>query len=87
MTSPESMTKALAGLRVIDLTNLLPGPFATMTLADFGADVIKVERPGSGDPGRQTEPLANGISVRHAMVNRNKRSIVIERLLWLSMVK
>ncbi|MCC7103845.1 MAG: CoA transferase [Chloroflexi bacterium] len=68
---------ALAGLRVLDLTSLLPGPLATMILADFGADVIKVERPGMGDPSRTTQPLVDGISPRHAMLNRNKRAVTL----------
>jgi len=68
----------LAGIRVIDLTNLLPGPYATMILGDFGADVIKVERPPTGDPGRASRPTIDGISTRHMMVNRNKRSIALD---------
>ena len=44
----------LAGLRVIDLSSFLPGPCLTMTLADHGAEVIKIEQPGEGDPGRHT---------------------------------
>jgi crotonobetainyl-CoA:carnitine CoA-transferase CaiB-like acyl-CoA transferase len=71
-------TSALAGIRVIDLTNLLPGPYATMILGDFGADVIKVERPSVGDPGRSTRPVVDGESMRHQMLNRNKRSIVLD---------
>jgi len=67
---------ALTGIRVVDLTELLPGPFCTMLLADYGAEVIKVERPG-GDPARHTEPLVNGVSMRFAFVNRNKRSVVL----------
>ncbi|MGC9962741.1 MAG: CaiB/BaiF CoA-transferase family protein [Acidimicrobiales bacterium] len=67
----------LSGTRVIDLTNLLPGPYATMILADFGADVIKVERPPAGDPGRASQPLLEGVSTRHRMINRNKRSIAL----------
>jgi crotonobetainyl-CoA:carnitine CoA-transferase CaiB-like acyl-CoA transferase len=65
-------------VRVVDLTNLLPGPYATMILGDFGADIIKVERPGGGDPGRVSEPLLGGESARHRTVNRNKRSIVLD---------
>lgn len=63
---------------VLDLSNLLPGPYATMLLSDFGADVIKVERPGTGDPGRTTEPTLDGVSTRHDHLNRNKRSIALD---------
>lgn len=69
---------ALAGIRVIDLTQNLPGPYATMILGDFGADVIKVERPPSGDPGRVSRPVRAGIATRHELINRNKRSVVLD---------
>lgn len=71
-------TSALAGIRVVDLTNLLPGPYATMILGDFGAEVIKIERPFVGDPGRSTQPVVDGESTRHRMLNRNKRSIALD---------
>ena len=75
MTSAEG---PLDGVRVLDLTQLLPGPYATMMLADMGADVIKVERPGSGEAGRQTAPFVDGVSTRHLILNRNKRSIELD---------
>ncbi|MER7003266.1 CoA transferase [Dactylosporangium sp. NPDC000555] len=64
----------LAGVRVLDLTTYLPGPYATLLLADLGADVIHVERPG-GEPGRHIEPRVGDDSALHAWVGRNKRSI------------
>lgn len=68
---------ALEGLKVLDLTRLLPGPYATMYLADFGADVIKIEQPGEGDYARTFQPQKNNISYRFLMVNRNKKSITL----------
>lgn len=67
----------LKGMRVLDLSRLLPGPYCTMLLADLGADVIKVEDPGTGDYGRFTEPLVNGVSVVFELLNRGKRSIAL----------
>ncbi|MDX2157635.1 MAG: CoA transferase [Hyphomicrobiaceae bacterium] len=67
----------LAGIRVVDLTRVLSGPFSTMLLADMGADVIKVETP-QGDPVRQQGDLGQGMSWYFASFNRNKRSIVLD---------
>src|SRR3989475_8805873 len=67
----------LHGIRVLDLTRLLPGAFCTMLLADMGADVIKVEEPGSGDYMRWTPPLVDGQSALFNALNRNKRSATI----------
>jgi alpha-methylacyl-CoA racemase len=67
----------LTGVRALDLTRLLPGPFCTMLLADMGADVIKVEEPGGGDYLRWTPPLAGGQSALYNAINRNKRSITL----------
>ena len=67
----------LTGVRVLDLTRLLPGPFCTMLLADMGADVVKVEEPGGGDYLRWTPPLAGGQSALFNAINRNKRSITL----------
>ena len=77
------MTQPLAGLRILDLTRLLPGPAATMHLADFGADVIKVEDTGAGDYMRSFPPTvrsAEGREVNAAFeaINRGKRSIRID---------
>jgi CoA:oxalate CoA-transferase len=68
----------LAGLRILDLTWVLSGPFATMTLGDLGADVIKLERPPYGDVSRTTGPLVDGESGYFFSVNRGKRSISID---------
>ena len=67
----------LTGIRVLDLTRLLPGPFCTMLLADMGADVVKVEEPGTGDYMRWTPPLIDGQSALFNAVNRNKRSLTL----------
>jgi crotonobetainyl-CoA:carnitine CoA-transferase CaiB-like acyl-CoA transferase len=69
--------KALEGLKILDLTRLLPGPFATMYLADFGADVIKIEQPGIGDYARDYLPKKNNVGYRFLMVNRNKKSMTL----------
>src|SRR5260370_8519955 len=65
------------GIRVRDLTGLLPGPFCTMLLADMGADVIKVEEPSTGDYMRWTPPLVDGQSALFNAINRNKRSLTL----------
>jgi alpha-methylacyl-CoA racemase len=67
----------LAGIRILDLTRLLPGAFCTMLLGDRGADVIKVEEPGTGDYMRWMPPLAGGQSVVFNSLNRNKRAITL----------
>ncbi len=69
--------RALEGLMVLDLTRLLPGPFATQLLADFGARVIKVEEPGGGDYLRQFEPRGKAESGRFLAVNRGKESLTL----------
>lgn len=68
----------LSGVRVLDLTRLLPGPYASLMLADFGADVIKVEEPKFGDYIRWAEPkIADSSAVFHSL-NRNKRSVTLD---------
>lgn len=69
---------ALAGLKVIELGQLIAGPFAAKTLADFGADVIKVEPPGAGDPLRKWRLLKDGTSIWWQIQSRNKRSVAID---------
>lgn len=68
----------LSGIRVVDLTRVLSGPFCTMLLADMGADVIKIEPPGSGDTVRGAGDQKNGMSWYFASFNRNKRSLAID---------
>lgn len=67
----------LEGIRVLDLTRLLPGPFAGQTLAEIGADVVKVEEPGLGDGSRFLLPLVNGVGLGFLATNRGKRSIAL----------
>lgn len=76
----QDKTGPLAGLKVIDFTRLLPGPLATMFLADMGADVIKVEDPDSPDYVRDFEPRINGMSMFYLSLNRNKRSLAVNYL-------
>jgi crotonobetainyl-CoA:carnitine CoA-transferase CaiB-like acyl-CoA transferase len=73
-----SLFAAYSNLRVLDLTLNLAGPYSTQILADLGADVIKVERPGRGDDTRNFHPKAQGESIVFHAVNRNKRSIVAD---------
>ena len=67
----------LAGVRVLDLTRLLPGGYATLLMADLGADVVKVEEPGKGDYIRWTPPMVGEFSSGHIALNRNKRSMTL----------
>ena len=67
----------LAGVRVIDLTRVLAGPFCSMSLGDMGAEVIKVEEPGRGDDTRGWPPFANGEATYFMSVNRNKKSLTL----------
>ena len=69
---------ALDGIRIIDFTHVWQGPLATQLLADFGADVIKIERAGMGDWSRGYGPYAGELSLPFAGLNRNKRSIVVD---------
>lgn len=73
-----SPTGPLEGVRIIDMTSVVMGPYATQILADFGADVIKLEAP-SGDTTRQVPPMCNpGMGSTYLHVNRNKRSLVLD---------
>src|SRR5512144_2345636 len=69
---------ALNGLKVLELGQLIAGPFAGKTLAEFGADVIKVEPVGTGDPLRKWRMLRNGTSVWWEVQSRNKRSVELD---------
>jgi crotonobetainyl-CoA:carnitine CoA-transferase CaiB-like acyl-CoA transferase len=72
------MTPPLHGVRVLDLTRLLPGAICTLMLADLGADVIKIENPESGDYARWTPPLIDGYGAYFHATNRNKRSVTLD---------
>lgn len=71
------MKLPLEGLRVVDLTTVMSGPFCAMTLGDLGADVIKIETVPDGDAIRRFDPLINGESYCFAVINRNKRSLAL----------
>ena len=68
---------ALAGLRVLDLTRVLAGPFCTMMMADMGAEIIKIEQPGRGDDSRAFAPFKNGESSYYMNLNRNKKGVTL----------
>ena len=76
--SKASPPAALAGLKVLELGQLIAGPFAAKTLADFGAEVIKIEPPGAGDPLRKWRMLKDGTSVWWQVQSRNKRSLALD---------
>ena len=77
--SPTSLTPAaLSGLKVLEMGQLIAGPFAAKTLGDFGADVVKIEPPGAGDPLRKWRLLKDGTSVWWQVQSRNKRSLVLD---------
>ena len=70
--------RPLDGIRVLDLSRLLPGPYASHILASFGADVIKIEKPGEGDYMREYLPQVQGFNATFLTINRGKRSIAID---------
>jgi succinate---hydroxymethylglutarate CoA-transferase len=75
----EKSEGALSGVRVVDLTRVLAGPFCTMNLGDMGAEIIKIERPGSGDDTRGWGPPFAGTEAAYFLgVNRNKRSVTLD---------
>ena len=87
------MEKALSNITVLDLTRVLAGPYCTMMLADYGANVIKIEMPGKGDDTRAMGPKKNDYSMYYAYVNRGKKGITLNlkseegKKLFLEMVK
>ncbi len=72
------MAQPLSGVRVIDLTRLLPGAFATLMLAELGAEVIKIEDPAGGDPMRRLPPLVGGRGLYDLLLNRGKKSVGVD---------
>ena len=79
MSQPEYGPGPLSGLLVADFSRVLAGPYATMLLADLGADVIKVESPAGDDTRRWTPPATRaGVSTYYLAINRNKRSVALD---------
>ncbi|GAA4028959.1 CaiB/BaiF CoA-transferase family protein [Actimicrobium antarcticum] len=76
MSAP--IDQPLRGIRILDLTRLLPGPMATLQLADMGADVIKIEEPGAGDPARSMGPFPGELSQFFQVVNRGKQLLRLD---------
>lgn len=69
---------ALEGIRILDMSRLLPGPYCTMLLADFGAEVIKIEEPKLGDYSRTFPPFIKDFGYWHLQLNRNKKSVTLD---------
>jgi len=78
MTTDTTPPRPLAGLRVLEMGALIAGPFCTKILAEFGADVVKIEPPGHGDPLRKWRYMKDGTSVWWHVQSRNKRSITVD---------
>mgnify|MGYP000906755184 FL=1 len=72
------MRKPLEHIKVLDFTRVLAGPYCTMILANMGAEIIKIERPGSGDDSRDFGPFMNGQSAYFVSINRGKKSIALD---------
>ncbi len=89
----EKVAGALSGVRVLDLTRVLAGPFCTMLLGDMGAEIIKIEEPGKGDDTRGYPPFKDGFSTYFGNMNRGKKSITLDlknaeaKKIFLSMVE
>lgn len=71
------MLQPLSGIRIVDLSNLLPGPLATLMLAEAGAEVIKIERPG-GDDMRGYDPRWQGTGAAFSLLNRGKTALTLD---------
>src|SRR6266404_3064798 len=72
------MPKALDDVRIVDLTRVIAGPFATTLLGDMGATIIKIELPGRGDDARYGYPAVDGVPVAFLALNRNKKGITLD---------
>ena len=72
------MTQPLKDILVLDFSTLLPGPMATLMLSEAGAEVIKFERPGSGEDARHTDPKIDGESIGFAVLNHGKKSVALD---------
>lgn len=87
------MSGPLSGVRVLDLTRVLAGPYTTMILADLGAEVVKIEEPGVGDEARRVGPFRDGVSAYFVSINRGKKSLTLNlkaeagRRLFLNLVR
>lgn len=77
-SGPRNARGPLSGLKVLDFSTLLPGPYATQLMADMGAEVLRIEAPARFDMMREVDPKVNGASYSHASVNRNKRSLALD---------
>lgn len=78
MTNSQKSSQALSGVRVISFEQVLSGPFCTSVLGDMGAEVIKLERPGTGDLIRHWDKAVRGLSSGYVWLNRNKRSVTVD---------
>ena len=78
MTANSKSVRALDGIKILAFEQVLSGPFATCLLADMGAEVIKVERPGIGDVIRGWDSVVHGLSSGYVWLNRNKRSLTVD---------
>src|ERR1043166_4074522 len=78
MPANEKQRRALDGIKILAFEQVLSGPFATCLLADMGAEVIKVERPGVGDVIRSWDSVVKGMSSGYVWLNRNKRSLTVD---------